>query len=109
MKVVSLGKVTKKHVSGMAETDKGYKFPAGVNVDKGNYLVEIDGKKMFVSADQYGELTESDKPKYQVGVTQKLRKQADSLSVEYFETTTKEELEEAIQDAEDELGSGGDA
>jgi len=96
-KVENLGKVTKKHVSGMAQTDKGYKFPAGVNVDKGDYLVELDGKKMFVSAEQYKELTKSDKPKFQKGVTVALREEAAALEIEVFETTTKEELVAAIE------------
>lgn len=99
MKVENLGKVVKKHVSGMAETDKGEKFPAGDTVDKGDYLIAQNGRRYFVSAEEFKDLTNGDKPKFQKGVTKALRDEAQSLEVEVFESTTKEELIAAIEEA----------
>ena len=104
----NLGKVTKRHVSGMMETDKGNKFPAHGNAEIGDQLVQIGRKKIFMKKDAFAEIGKSKKPKYQKGVTTALRAEAEALEVEVFETTTKDELLEAIESAKNEQMVGGD-
>lgn len=105
-KIIDLGKVVKKHVSKMAETDKGNRYPANENVDKGDQLVEIEGRKSFMSGEEFAKCVEdglvegvepATKIKYKKGVTQALIKEAAALGVEVYETTTKSELLEAIE------------
>lgn len=109
MKYENLGKVVKRHASGMMETDKGYKYPAGSDVDKGDQLIKQNGKKYFVSADEFKEMNASNKPKFQKGVTKALRDEAAELGVEVFESTTKDELILAMEEARNLNQDGGDA
>jgi len=62
MKYTDLGKVTKKHISGMAETSKGHRFPAGAEVGKGDQLIEQNGSKFFVDAEEFKKMKEAAKP-----------------------------------------------
>lgn len=101
-----LGTVTKRHVSGMAETDKGNRFPAGTDVSRGDQLVESEGIKIFISKDEWVELKKqaaaveaAAKPKFQTGVTKALRDEAATYEIEVYETTTKDELVTAIEEA----------
>lgn len=55
-----LGTVTVKHISGMAETDKGHRFPGGNSVSKGDQLVEINGKKSFMTKEDWAEISAVD-------------------------------------------------
>ena len=66
----NLGKVTKKYVSGMAQTDQGEKFPAGADVDKGDYLITENGRKMFVSAEEFKEINKVIKAQERSSTTQ---------------------------------------
>lgn len=96
MKYEDLGTVTVKHESGMAETDKGYRFPASSGVGKGDQLIEQEGHKIFVDGAEYKKMLEVQKGvtkvRYQTGVTAALREQAKKLGVDFDTTTTKETL-----------------
>lgn len=99
-KFTDLGTVTKRHVSGMAETDTGNRFPASTDVGKGDQLVEVDGRKMFISKDEWTELQKQEGDlTFKKGVTQALRDEAAAFSIAVNETTTKNELLAAIEAA----------
>lgn len=101
-KFTDLGTVIKRHVSGMAETDTGNRFPASTDVGKGDQLVEVEGRKMFISKDEWAEMNASatsNNIRYKAGVTKALRDEAASFGIEVYETTTKDELIAAINEA----------
>ncbi|MGE4396060.1 MAG: hypothetical protein AB7D34_01245 [Sulfurimonas sp.] len=101
-KFTDFGTVTKRHVSGMAETDKGHRFPASTDIGKGDQLVEVDGRKMFISKDEWTELQKQESgPKFQKGVTKTLIGEAAALGIDVDEATTKEYLIAAIEAAKE--------
>lgn len=101
-KFTDLGTVTKRHVSGMAETDTGNRFPASTDVGKGDQLVEVDGRKMFISKDEWTELQKQNSGsdlKFKKGVTRALIDEAATYNILVDATTTKDELIAAINEA----------
>jgi len=96
--IKNLGKVVKRHTSGMMETDKGFKYPASATVETGHYLVQEGSTKVFIDESEFKKLFGTG-PKYQKGVTKALREEADELGVDYSVATTKDELLAAIEAA----------
>lgn len=51
-KVYNRGVVTKKHGSGMVESDKGFKFPYN-KADIGDVMIDVDSSRQIVSKTEY--------------------------------------------------------
>lgn len=51
-KVYNRGVVTKKHTSGMVESDKGFKFPYN-KADIGDVMIDVDSSRKVVSKTEY--------------------------------------------------------
>jgi len=100
----SLGTVKKRHVSGMMETNKGYKMPAHGSVEIGDELVEENGKRYFISADEYAQLEAMKKPKFKKGVTKALRDEAQELGITVTEQMSKDEVIDAMNEAKLNIG-----
>lgn len=104
----SLGTVKKRHVSGMMETNKGFKMPAIGGVEIGDELVEENGKRYFISGEDYKEIVATQKPKFKKGVTKVLREEAAELGITVTEDMSKDEVVDAMNEAKLDLGDNND-
>ena len=62
-KIENLGVIKKKHNSGMAETNKGNKFPS-IKCELGDVMLEVEGKRLIVSPEQYEKEYKADVAKF---------------------------------------------
>ncbi len=77
-KIRDLGKVTKRYVSGMMETDKGNKFPSHGGAEIGDQLVKVGRQKLFMKKDAFAEIAKVQKAEAAKAAKAEAKAQADA-------------------------------
>jgi|GEM_PF-6984064 len=90
-KIENLGVIKTKHNSGIAQTDKGAKFP-NINCEIGDVMLDIDMKRVIVTPEVY-------KAEYKADVTKWEKAKAEAADKKEKEDFAKKE-ENAQKDAD---------
>ena len=94
-KVEVLGTIKKKYSSGIAETDKGYRFP-NLKCEIGDVMLDVENKRIIVSKETFDKEYKADAKKYEKAKKEqeeKAKKAKEEMKLNFAEELDKKEME----------------